>query len=328
MLAKDERELFQRDQALFSMSDFEAKHSRKLKEQGFTVLPEFFSTDLADTIFEKADRLFKELKARSTDAYSVQHGQRKTLEGLSYDDLSTTEKMISLKDPLVEVPEAVDIAFNESILKIITNFLQYVPPRFKPMLVRDFPSDRPRESSNFHRDNDESDSVPSSSISSTSTTLADRSVYVPGTNRYDVQSCRPRLSKDLGIGSADGRYTDEEIEKYYPRQQWIPLKVTRGSVAIIHGNGFHKGPAWPRYGDPSNRPRTALRFDLAGRKARGGYRGQEKKLRREDYDRLSKLQKLITHDFSIVETPDGRDQEAVARTAGLVTRKPLTELPS
>jgi Phytanoyl-CoA dioxygenase (PhyH) len=301
ILASSERAMYRRERPLFSMSSLEAKHSQELANQGFTVLPEFFGADLMDGIFESADRLFKNLHLDLSDAYSVQHGKRESLEGLTYDELAATEKMISLKDPLVAVPETVDIAFNESIIKIVTNFLGYVPPRFKPMLVRDFPGERPRESSNFHRDNDESDTVQFFvylvDIDDTRGPL----IYVPRTNHYDVQSCRPRLSKDLGTGGADGRYTDDEIEKYYPRDQWVAITVRRGSVAIIHGNGFHKGPAWPRYGDPSNKPRTALRFDLAGRKARAAYRGQQGKIRRVDYERLGKLQRLITRELGVVE---------------------------
>jgi hypothetical protein len=68
----------------------------------------------------------------------------------------------------------------------------------------------------------------------------------------------------------------------------------------MHGNGFHKGPSWLHQSDPQNRPRTALRFDFAGRKFHGRYIGQEKKIRIQDYNRLSELQKLFAREFTIV----------------------------
>ena len=287
--------------SLFSMNSFEKRHCQELTRTGFTVLADFFDPNLIDSIYKKADTLFRNAKVDLYDAYSVQNKQRLSLMGLTYQELEASEKMIALKDPLLNVRECLPIAFNESILKIITNFLKYVPPIFKPMIVRDFPSDRPRESSNFHRDNDESDSVQFFvylvDIDDTRGPL----VYIPRTNRYDVKSCRPRLSRDLGINDSDGRVSDKEMEKYYSRNSWITLKVKRGCAVIMHANGFHKGPSWPNFGDSRNKPRTALRFDLAGYKMGGTHSGQERKIAKQDYSNLSAMQRLFTKGFTIVE---------------------------
>ena len=78
---------------------------------------------------------------------------------MSYDEIAATEKVIALRDPLVAIPELIGIAFHESILKIAGNFLGYVPPLYRATVVRDFPHNRPLHSSNFHKDNDESDSL-------------------------------------------------------------------------------------------------------------------------------------------------------------------------
>jgi len=291
--------MYRRNKRLFAMTTFENKHYNDLRNQGFTVMDDFFDTELVDRIYEKADHLFKELQIDFYDAYSVQNKQRLSLEGLTYNDLESSEKMISLKDPLLNIPECIEIAFNETILKITTNFMGYIAPWFKPMVVRDFPSDRPKESSNFHRDNDEADSVQFFvylvDIDDTRGPL----VYIPGTNRYDVKSCRPRPNRDLGIEENDGRISDQEIEKYYSRSSWLPIKVRRGSVAIIHANGFHKGPSWANYGDPRNKPRTALRLDLAGYKIGVRYAEQERKISKEHYNKLNNFQKLFTRRFLI-----------------------------
>jgi Phytanoyl-CoA dioxygenase (PhyH) len=292
--------LYRRNKRLFVMTALEKKHYDDLRDQGFTILHDFFDPKLVDRIYDKADQLFRDLQIDFHDAYSVQNKQRSSLEGLSYKELEASEKMISLEDPLLNIPECIGIAFNESILKITTNFLGYVAPRFKPMVVRDFPSDRPRESSNFHRDNDEADSLQFFVYLVDIDDARGPLVYIPATNRYDVKSCRPRPNRDLGIDENDGRISDKEIEKYYPKWSWLPIKVRRGSVAIIHANGFHKGPSWANYGDPRNKPRTALRFDLAGYKIGVQHPEQERKIRREDYQRLSELQKLFTRGFMIV----------------------------
>jgi len=295
------RALYRRQKTLFSMSDSEARHCEELRNQGFTVLDDFFNEALMDRIYEKVDVLFRDLQIDFHDAYSVQNKKRVSLEGLTYQELESSEKMISLKDPLLKIPECVDIAFNETILKVITNFMGYIAPRFKPMVVRDFPSERPRESSNFHRDNDEADSVQFFAYLIDIDDTRGPLVYIPGTNRYDVKSCRPRLSRDLDINDDDGRISDREIEKYYPKNSWVTLRVKRGSVVIIHANGFHKGPSWSNYGDPRNKPRTALRFDLAGRKMGDRCTGHEIKIKREDHYRLSRFQRLFTQGCTIVD---------------------------
>ena len=292
--------LYRRNRRLFAMTAVEKKHYEDLRNQGFTVIHDYFATELVDRIYEKADHLFKQSQIDVYDAYSVQNKQRSSLEGLTYEELEASEKMISLKDPLTNIPECVAIAFNESILKIATNFMGYIAPRFKPMVVRDFPSNRPRESSNFHRDNDEADSVQFFvylvDIDDTRGPL----VYIPATNRYDVKSCRPRPNRDLGSDENDGRISDQEMEKYYPKTSWLPIKVRRGSVAIIHANGFHKGPSWANYGDPKNKPRTALRFDLLGYKMGPRPLAQETKIASQEYQRLTAFQRLFASGFIIV----------------------------
>jgi ectoine hydroxylase-related dioxygenase (phytanoyl-CoA dioxygenase family) len=301
--ASSGRVLYRGEKRLFSMSDMETTHCEELRNRGFTVVHNFFDSELVDRIYAKADRLFRDLQIDFRDAYSVQNRRRASLEGLSYRELELTEKMISLKDPLINIPECVDIAFNESILKIVTNFLRYIPSRYKPMIVRDFPSNTPREASNFHKDNDEADSVQIFvylvDIDKTRGPL----IYVPGSNHYDVKSCAPRLGRDLGINENDGRISDSEIEKYYPKESWAVVRAKRGSVAIIHGNGLHKGPAWSQQEESENKPRTAIRIDITGYKPFGTSPSvQERRIRRESYDRLNRLQKLFTTGYVIVDS--------------------------
>ena len=289
-----ERSLFKENQDLFATTPEEARSVEDLRKQGYAILPDLVPTALVDAIFEKADRLLRSGHVDPKDAYTVQNRKRLSLEGLTYDELAATEKMIAVRDPLLSVPEALPLALHEGILKIVTNFLGYIAPWFKPLIVRDFPSDRPRESSNFRRDNDEADSVQAFvylvDIDDTRGPL----VYVPGTDRYDVRSCRPRLARDLGVSGYDGRISDEEIEKHYPRDSWSVLRVRRGSVAIIHGNGFHKGPSWPRHGGATNKPRTAVRIDFHGYKLwKRNARWRGVRIRAEDYARLTPLQRPL-----------------------------------
>jgi hypothetical protein len=175
-----ERALYRDNRELFSMTPQEAQHSQELGRQGYTVLPDFFDSSLIDRLFEKADRLLRSLHVDPKRAYSVQNQERDSLEGLSYEELAATEKMIAVKEPLLSMPEFVPIAFHESILRIATNVLGYVPPFYQPLVVRDFPADRPRESRNVHKDNAKRTPFRCSCIWWTSMTRAGRWSTRPG----------------------------------------------------------------------------------------------------------------------------------------------------
>lgn len=291
----ESRRQFESNRQLFDMSEFEAHLTGNLRNDGYALIANFFAPELIDRVFAAADQLFRSLQLDSQRSYSVQTGERASLTGLSYDELASTEKMIALRDPLIRIPELLGIAFHSSILKIAANFLGYVPPLYRVTVVRDFPHIRPLHSSNFHKDNDEADSLQIFiylvDIDDTRGPL----VYIPCSNHYDARSCRPRLSRDLGISGFDGRISDDEVARVYPRENWAVLRTGRGSIAAIHGNGLHKGPAWTRPGDHRNQPRTAVKLDLHGFKSGAKRDFRENRIRRADFERMMPLQRMFAH---------------------------------
>lgn len=289
--------------SLFRTNEFESQQLTSLQKLGYALTPPCFPLEVVDHIYTQADAMFRNLQIDSRRSYSVQDGKRKTLEGFSYQQLAATEKMIALRDPLLSIPDLLDVAFNESILKIAANFLGCIPPLYRVTLVRDFPHNRPLHSSNFHKDNDESDSLQIFIYLVDIDDFRGPLIYIPGSNRYDVRSCRPRLSRDLGLDANDGRLSDTEVERVYPRSLWVALHTQRGSIAAIHGNGIHKGPSWTRPGDPNNRPRTAIRLDLHGHKSGIVRDGKENRIRRSDFERMNALQRLFAHAEIVEDAP-------------------------
>src|ERR1700738_1335148 len=59
---RPERADYKREKHLFAMSPFETERYEELKNQGFTVLHDFFDASHIDSIYEKADRLFRNLQ--------------------------------------------------------------------------------------------------------------------------------------------------------------------------------------------------------------------------------------------------------------------------
>jgi hypothetical protein len=289
------RSAFRRNRPLFRMNEFEARQVESLRSNGYALAPDYLSKPLVDAIYSKADAMFRSLRIDFVRAYSVQSGRLRSLENLSYDQLAATEKMITLSDPLLQIPELAGVVFDERILKIAANFLGCIPPLYRVTVVRDFPHNRPLHSSNFHKDNDESDSLQMFIYLVDIDDSRGPLVYVPGSNRYDVRSCRPRLSRDLGIAANDGRLSDEEVERIYPPHSWVVLRTGRGSLAAIHGNGIHKGPAWLRPGDLGNKPRTAIKLDLHGHKVGVVRDGKENRIYKADFNHMSELQRMFAH---------------------------------
>ena len=101
--AMAQRALYRREKHLFCMSPFEERHCEELKNKGLTVLHDLLSTALMDRIFEKVDGLFRDLQINFKNAYSVQKNRRSSLEGLSYQELESSEKVITLRDALLDV---------------------------------------------------------------------------------------------------------------------------------------------------------------------------------------------------------------------------------
>jgi ectoine hydroxylase-related dioxygenase (phytanoyl-CoA dioxygenase family) len=294
-----------RNAKLFELSESEAMYRDQLERDGYVVIPDFFDTELVDEIYRKADAAFHRLELNEKHSYAVRQGELSTLAGLEYEELARLEKMLSLKDPLIVAPESAELFFHESILKIVMSFLGYVAPNFSTEIVRDFPHDQPRESSNFHKDNDERDSVQVFvylvDIDDTRGPL----VYVPGSDKNDTRSCRPRLARDLQLEGFDGRIPDSEVERVYPRSEWKSVFARRGSVAIIHGNGLHRGPGWCVDGSVENRERTAIRININGLKIfRRRYAGNW--LDRTTERSLTPLQRLVLGPHSVYDEADDK----------------------
>jgi SAM-dependent methyltransferase len=297
------RGLYQSNRGLFAMNELEKRSVEALRNQGYALEPAFFPPDLIDRIFAKASVLFRELQIDDQRSYSIQTRQRANLRGLTYDEIAATEKVIALRDPLIRIPEVIQVAFHESVLKIAANFLGYVPPLYRVTVVRDFPHNRPLHSSNFHKDNDEADSLQIFIYLVDIDRHRGPLVYIPGSNHHDVRSCRPRLSRDLGLPGNDGRLCDEEVERVYPRDSWAVLNTSRGSIAAIHGNGIHKGPAWTDPCDPENQPRTAIKLDLHGYKKGVRRDFRENLIRAADFEQMTELQRLFAHATIVQDGP-------------------------
>ncbi|HVB57639.1 MAG TPA: phytanoyl-CoA dioxygenase family protein [Candidatus Acidoferrales bacterium] len=301
--AANPRDAFRRNQCLFEMDDLEKQQVESLRNHGYALAPGFFSKELVDRIYAKADAMFHNLQIDGFDSpVPIRSGGR---AGLSYADLAAKGKTLELRDPLVHIPEVLDIVFHESLLKITGHFLSCVPTMYRAAIVRDFPHNDLIHATHFERDNDESDSlrifIDLVDIDDTRGPL----VYIPRSSHSVIHSRRPRLWRNLALSASDGRLSEQEVERMYPRRTWVTLLTERGSIAAIHRNGIHKSASWrhpPCAGAP-NKTRTAIRLDVRGYKADLTGEPSENRMRKYNFDRMSELQRLFVRP-AFVDDPE------------------------
>ncbi len=298
---RENRKVFKDSINLFEPNEFEQTHIDNLKKQGYTVINNFFSDELINLIDEKADKLFKNLKINFSAGYNVSHGRIPTLDGFSYEEIEAFEQNIIIENPLLNISNVIEIFFNESILKIVTNYLGYVPEH-SSLVMRNFPQDEPIEASNFHKDSDEHDVI------QVFVHLIDIDgkrgplTFVPNSHKHDVKSCIPRTNFDLGINENYGRISDKEVEKEYPRENWVTFYGKKATVAIVDVNGFHKGPNWDKFGDKENKYRDTIRVNFRGLSFEKRNKTSKNQLIDEkEVNKMSKLQKIFLKNYEIVK---------------------------
>jgi hypothetical protein len=249
-------------------NEFEARQLESLLGCGYAFAPGFFSKALADHIHKKADAILCHMP-------------------ISRANISEVE------DPLVQISEVLDVAFHESILKVVAHFFRHVPPVYRVAVVRYFPCNGMPHLNGFRQETNESDSlemlIDLVAVDSTRGPI----VYVPGSNLYGASG--PRLLNAFGLPRDPRRLEDREVECVYPRETWVTLGGERGSVTAIHRRGLNKGPAWTFSEGANNKPRTAIRIESTGYKRGLRYEWRGNAMRKWNFERMTKFQQLFAH---------------------------------
>jgi hypothetical protein len=256
----DPQKLFEKNELLFALNEAEAEQLDSLLRYGFFRAPLFFSTELVDSIHAKADALFRRLLINWSlrlSSNSPHSGGR----GFSYDDLAG-EHTIELIDPLINIPDALDIAFHESLLKIVGHFFGSVPSRYHVNIVRTFPPESNPHTTYFQQDIEEPDLLKIFIDLVDANESHGALVYVPESNRYnDYRGHLPQVAR---FPIANRPLNEEEVERVYPRERWVTLLGKRGTLTAIHGKGIHSGPVWPATTKATNNPRTTIQIEARG----------------------------------------------------------------
>ncbi|MGA2719711.1 MAG: hypothetical protein ABSF78_12165 [Candidatus Acidiferrales bacterium] len=245
---------------------------------GYASAPGFFSKGLIDHIHNKVDATFRNM--------SHPPGQS-----------ASSETAIELEDPLVRVSEVLDIAFHESVLKVVAHFYRHIPPVYRVGIVRYLPGGG-AQPCKFRQDSHDSDSleilidlVP---VDRTRGPL----VYIPGSHLY--AGFRPHLMNALGLQVEPRRLDDHEVERLCARNKWATLTGDKGSITAVCRRGLSKGPFWIQPAD-NNQPRTSIRIEMTGHKPDVHYGWAGNRMHKWNFERMSRFQQAFTHPCFVEE---------------------------
>jgi hypothetical protein len=210
---------------LFALNEFGRQQLESIVKRGYAFAPIFFSHGLIDHIHRKADAIFHGLGGSVTPENIDKSGVNLP------NRLLTTENTIELEDPLVNISEALDIAFHESILKVVARFFKQVPAVYRVGIARYFPVDGAPYLTTFRQEIDEPDSLEILIDLAAVDDARGPLVYIPGSHLYGA--CRPRLMNAFGLPADPRHLEDKDVERLCPRNKWATLGGERGSVTVI-----------------------------------------------------------------------------------------------
>jgi hypothetical protein len=267
-----------RSPQLFPLDEFEGQQLESLLRWGYASAPGFFSKGLIDHIHNKADAMFR---------------NRSHPPGQS----ASSDTAIELEDPLIHVSEALDIAFHESILKVVVHLYRHIPPVYRVGIVRYFPGGA-AQACKFRQESHDSDSleilIDLVAVDRTRGPL----IYIPGSHLY--AGFRPHLMNAFGLPVEPRRLDDHDVERLCPRDKWATLTGDKGSITAICRRGLSKGPFWIQPTD-NNQPRTSIRIEITGHKPDVHYVWTGNRMRKWNFERMSRFQQAFTHPCFVEE---------------------------
>jgi hypothetical protein len=261
------------------LDDFEGQQLESLLRWGYASAPGFFSKGLIDHIHNKADAMFRNTSRRPGQSAS-------------------SETAIELEDPLIHVSEALDIAFHESILKVVVHFYHHIPPVYRVGIVRHFPGGGAADECKFRQESHDSDSLDILIDLVTVDRTRGPLIYIPGSHLY--AGFRPHLMNAFGLPVEPRRLDDHEVERLCPQNKWATLTGDKGSITAVCTRGLSKGPFWIQPAD-NNEPRTSIRIEITGHKPDVHYGWTGNRMRKWNFERMSRFQQAFTHPCFVEE---------------------------
>lgn len=273
---EESRRVFRRAPLLFSLDETQSEFLAELLGKGYGIAPGFFSKELIDRIYLKADAIFRQNGDGAGVCSDRSSGEIRAGRNL-YDGSAGNDRLLEVIDPLAAIPEALDIVFHEAILKVAAHFFRHIPRSYRISIVRYLPQQRPMCLNRIYEGLNGSISlcviIDLAEVDETRGPL----VYIP-----DVQYVRSPVD-------------DEQSQsKETPRAKWAVLRAERGSIiAIPHRSA--QSSLWTYPAGAKNNPRTSIVINMSGFR-----RGEipaiaQNRMLKWNFDRMTALQQMFAY---------------------------------
>jgi len=167
---------------------------------------------------------------------------------LNYDEVTNNFSNVSFSNLHKIVPQLNNIIFQETLLKIISNYLGYMPQFDKPNFIRSFPPKSEliiKESSNWHKDSSLDSKYLQVFIYLQDVDLENGPfTFMKKSHQQTFQSYRPLYGYEENKHESDGRVNDDQLFSHFDKDDQIFCTGKKGTVVIADTTGFHKGPNW------------------------------------------------------------------------------------
>lgn len=273
---------------------FEKKYD--LNKDGCIVFEDIFDKNLIQKLSFKFNTLIDDKKNIQTpqnvfDAINKkkkwQDVERLDLNKLRIDEINKYTNIITLKDPLIKIPELLEIGLNKQIIEEITKCLGVEPylsfVKIRKSLINDLPG---YDSQEWNVDGN------GKSIIKAFLIISDVNEY-SGPTEYIKGSHNNRLNEDT-----EKRFTSEEVSKIFPNADILKLVGKPGTIYLANTVGFH------RAGVPKRNERLIAIFNYVTQEEyKGLYKENEVtkiRISKKDYQSLSTANKKICSLMEII----------------------------
>jgi len=292
----DSFRMFRRNPRLFSLDGFESQFLASLLNQGYAVAPSFFSKEIIDRIYAKADKIFSDEKLKreneeSSAPASPPENTIRTIQGVR-------ERTTELVEPLASIPDVLDVAFHESLLKIAAHFFLHIPRLYRVSLLRHYPHHRPKCLAGGQPESDRCTSLNFLINLVDNDDACGPFVFVPGIYNCLTLDSPRRTETDFSFAGQPSPPTHEPLP---PRSKWVMLRGQRGSVVALPGSG-KRGSIWSYPTDVTNRPRTSIMIHISGYDVGDKPVIKQNRMLKWNFDRMTGLQQMFAHPALVHQT--------------------------
>lgn len=229
-----------------NLNETENYFLNKLKLDGIVIIENYISEEKIDNIYKLISDRVQILDCANIDNY-----ESKIFPGnnfLDYEEIKENFSNLSLSNLQKIVPEFNDNIFQDTMLKIIANYLGYLPQFDKPNFIRSFPPKNKlilKESSNWHKDSALDSKYLQVFIYLENIKLENGPfTYMKKSHQQTFQSYRPLYGYEENNYRSDGRVNNDQLFSHFHKDDQIFCTGKKGTLVIADTTGFHKGPNW------------------------------------------------------------------------------------